>query len=134
MPLVLSSVTSASRIMLPWYVIMYAILGLLFILQDPERTSGIAFQPARAMWSITTWGVLFLVIATIEGVALVIHKRNTYLIGLVLGAGMAAFWGFLLVSAGIKSPEVSFTSAVWVIGWVAAHAASARSVAWREHR
>ena len=133
MPLRPTTVTSAAQVMLPWYSIMYGVIGLLFIFQDPLRTSGESFRVARDMFPIPVWGALFLIISTVEAIALVIHRRGTYMVGLTLGAGMAGFWGGLLVASAALDNHVSFTSAMWVLGWVAAHVASTRSLARREH-
>ncbi len=132
MPLQRTNVTAASRIMLPTYAAMHTIIGLLFIFQDPRRTAGSAFEVARELLPMPGWGVIFLGIAAMEWFALARHKRAVYMAALTWAAGVVAFWTVLVLAATITNHDVSFTSCVWVGGWVAAHMATVRSLAVRE--
>lgn len=134
MPLDRAHITVASRVMLPTYATIFGLLGLLFLIQQPSRTAAPAFAPAKMVlhWlpgdPIHAWGVVFLTVAGLEVVAMVVRNRRLYLAGLVIGAGLVTFWTIVLTAAAAASPAVSFTSAVWVGGWVAAHVATARSL------
>ena len=141
-PWIRATMTAASRITTPTYPALYTAAGLLFIFQAPSRTSGEAFEVARMAFEIPTWGCLFLAVGLLEAGALVgmqAHNRDlgerarsAYVVGLAAGAGLAAFWAFLLLAAAIRSPLVSYTSALWLLGIFIFHLASARSLAWRE--
>lgn len=132
MPLNRDTVTVASRIMLPTYATVFGLIGALFLLQQPSRTSTGAFDAAKDLMPIRVWGIVFLAVAALELAALAVHNRRTYLGGLVIGAGLAVFWTVVLLTSAVHNPDVSFTSAVWVGGWVACHAATAKSLAERE--
>lgn len=137
-----ATLTAASRITTPTYPALYISAGLLFILQAPTRTSGDAFDVARMLWSIPVWGALFLAVGLVEAGALILMQlprpelaqraRSAYVGGLAVGAGMAGFWSVLLFAAAWRSPNVSYTSSVWLIGITVFHVASARSLAWLE--
>lgn len=126
-------ITRASRVMLPTYAIMYTILGYLFLLQRPERTSGEAFDIAKMVLPIHGWGWVFAIVSALEVTAMWSRKRSMYMAALILGVGLAAFWTVVLGAAAVASPQVSFTGCVWVGGWVAAQMATALSLAAREH-
>lgn len=132
MPLDREHTTQASRIMLPTYAILFALLGLMLIFQDQARTSSEAFDVAKMVMPIYLWGWLFIAVAFMEGTALWVHKRGLYLAGLTVGVGLVTFWAVVLTAAAFLSPVVSFTGAVWVGGWIAAHLATALSLAHRE--
>jgi hypothetical protein len=134
MPLDRAHVTVASRVMLPTYATIFGLLGLLFLVQQPSRTAAPAFAPAKMLFSwlpidaMHGWGLVFLAVATLEVVALVARNRKLYFVGLVIGAGLVMFWTVVLLAAAFQSPQVSFTSAVWVGGWIAAHIATGKSL------
>lgn len=132
------NVTAASRVMLPTYSILFGTIGLLLVFQDSERTANQAFAVARSFFepfalgplsSMQMWGIAFLAVALVEAGALIRKCRRTYMYALVVGAWLAAFWAILILAAALTDIHVSFTSAVWVGGWIAAHVASVRSLA-----
>lgn len=134
MPLDRAHMTDAERITLPLYLGAYLLIGLIFVLQPAERTSGPAFDPARLLLPMPAWGALFVAIAAVELLALASARRRLYIRALIAGTGMAAFWLILLVFAAAKSDHVSFSSAVWVAIAVGAQMASARMLATRRQR
>ena len=137
MPLTWNTITSASKVMLPVYLATYALLGLELLLQDPQRTSTPAFDPAKLLMTwlpnpMQGWGVVFLAIATYEALALARRQRIWEVTALGLGLGMAAFWMTLLLVAAGTDDRVSYTSGTWLLIPVAAHFASMISLTRRE--
>src|SRR5690242_8857003 len=106
MPLDRAHVTVASRIMLPAYALIYAGVGLAFLLQDPARTSSPAFDVAKSLLPIHAWGWVFLAVAVAETAALITHRRRAYVLALVPGAGLAGFWAVIVSSSAFASPLV----------------------------
>ena len=129
MPLTRANVTAASRLTLPMYPALYFGVGLAFLLQDPTRTSGPAFDVARSIMGIHAWGLIFATVAAVETWALLSQHRRPYVLALIPGAGLAGFWAVVLFGSAIGSPFVSYTSGMWVAGMAVAQAASARSLA-----
>ena len=70
-PWIRATMTAASRITTPTYPALYTAAGLLFIFQAPSRTSSEAFDVARMLFEIPTWGCLFLAVGLLEAGALV---------------------------------------------------------------
>jgi hypothetical protein len=137
-----ATLTAASRITTPTYPVIYITIGLLFLTQAPSRTSSDAFDVARMVFDITTWGLAFLIIGLVEAVALAFmtgpqiptaaRAARVYVWALVIGSGLAAFWTTVMFAAALRSDAVSFTSAVWLAGITVFHIASARSLSQRE--
>lgn len=129
-PLYPQTVTAASRIMLPTYVVMYALIGFAFLFQRPQRTDSPHFEVPKMLMggSIRPWGAVFIVMSIVLGLAMFTHRRAIAQWVLVAGAGMAGFWGGLFVLAGFTNPDVSFTAGIWVISWVACFSASIASL------
>lgn len=133
MPLNRTNVTAASRIMLPLYPLCFIPLGLMFLLQSSARTSGPVYDVARYLAPMWVWGIVFMLVGLIEVAALLVHNRRVYVFALTCGAGLSTFWGCLIFAAAVNSPVVSFTGGWWYLIPIAAHLASARSVARKEH-
>lgn len=121
-------VAKGSQIMFPTYPGLAIAVGLLFILQDPRRTSGGAFAVAKDLMPISTWGILFLVLGTVQVLALTLGNASVFRWTLVAGAGLCGFWGALILKSAYDNIWVSYTSGLWVIVVGIAHFASARSV------
>lgn len=121
-------VTAGSQIMFPTYPGLAITVGLLFILQDPRRTSGGAFEVAKDLMSIPTWGITFLVLGVVQALGLSLGNASVFRWTLVVGSGLCAFWGALILKSAYDNIWVSYTSGLWVIVVGVAHFASARSV------
>ena len=129
-PLYPHTVTAASRIMLPGYVVLYTLIGLAFLLQKPQRTESPHFDIPRMLTGGTMepWGVAFLAMAAVLAFGMFTHDRRLAQYTLVAGAGMAGFWGSLLIYEGFTHDDVSFSSGIWVLSWVACFCASVASL------
>lgn len=137
MPLDRQHVTSGSRIMLPTYLATYLLLGLEFLFQEPSRTSGPVFDPARLLvpWldnPMQGWGALFVAIATLEAIAMLRHERMWEIVALGAGLMLAVFWSTILLFAATQDKLVSYTSGTWLLIPVAAHFATMLTLARRE--
>ena len=128
-PLDRTHMTDAERITMPLYPGAYLLLGVIFLLQAPQRTSGPAFDPAKLLMPIHCWGLVFLAVAVVEIGALATQRRRLYIRALIVGVGLGAFWLTLLVVSTSSSDRVSYSSAVWVLVGTAAQFASARMLA-----
>ena len=126
------AVTQGSLIILPAYPALFGGLGLFLLLQDPRRTSFAAYEPAKEIISIQSWGAIFLVIAILELFGLVLKNRAVFKAALTVGAGVSGFWAALLLSSALYDPGVSWTGGIWIVFVAIAHIASVRSLA-RDH-
>lgn len=137
MPLTRAQATPAEHITLPFYPIAYLLLGTLFLAQPEERTRGSAFDVARAIGDpvpgidgITVWGLVFLIVGTVEATALLANvSHRFYVWALIIGTGLATFWTVALFASAIASDDVSFTAVVWVLFAPVLQAASAAGLA-----
>lgn len=120
--------TAASRIMLPTYVALFGGAGLAFLIQAPLRTSGPAYEVATAWFGIRWWGVGFLVIASVSFAGLASRWMPALVLGLVLGAGTAGFWGALIEATAFRDPHVSFSGGMWITTVAIAQVASLKSL------
>lgn len=117
--------------MLPTYAAMYGIIGLLFLLQSPDRY-GPSYDLARLLvpgGNMRWWAAAFLAVAACEVAALLAHNRLWYLVWLSVGAGLATAWGLLLAVSAAFDTDASFTTGAWVLAWLPAHVATTLSLA-----
>lgn len=127
-PLVRSTVTQGSIVIIPAYPCLFLSAGLLLLVQAPTRTSGEVFLVAADLMSIRTWGVLFVAVGVVEVFGLAFANRRVVIGGLIVGAGVSAFWGLLLIMGAVDNQFASFTSGLWVMFVALAHIASTRSL------
>jgi hypothetical protein len=105
---------------------LYLALGVVFLIQAPVRTSGPAFDVARQVpGGIHAWGFAFLILGFIQALALFSHIR-TFTGALVIGSFLVWFWVYVIGRAAFNSPEVSWSSVVWIGGigvlhWIVAY-------------
>lgn len=121
-------ITSASKIMLPFYPIFSLAIGLSYILGDPERTSTPAFHYVREIAPLSTWGWAFLVIALLEVLALWKQSRYFMVTALAIAVGAYLAWSLSFVVSIIQTDDASLTAPwLWLLASVA-HYASLSSV------
>lgn len=129
MPLTRGTITAASRVMLPVYVVFFTLLGLTYLLTPLSRllaSPGLAY--ADALLSLRVWGGLFLVAAVVMAAAMVTQSRIAFRFALILcGLSMATFTAALMVA--IFKSEASPAAWSWSAFVVAACVASERSLA-----
>lgn len=122
------SVTPGARIMVPAYPVAYLAIGLSYVLQSPIRTESDVFDIARDLMPVPLWGVAFIVVAVLELVAMALHDRRLYLIALIPGAALAAFWAALIGMTPFFAP-VTFSAGVWLLLVAVGQGSLARSLA-----
>lgn len=109
------------RVALTMFPALYVVLGLVFLLQSPLRTTGPAFTAARAIpGGMETWGVVFVVLGCVQFATLATHVR-WFITGLVVGSGLVWFWWYLIVKSTLGNDTVSWSGAVWIGFCAAAH-------------
>lgn len=132
MPLDRAHMTAAEAITLRLYPAAYTVLGVIFLIQDPERTSAPSFAAAKMVLPMKGWALVFIALALVEVAALLWHHRRLYVYALTVGAGIAAFWMALAVASAAFSTLASFSGSVWVAIATGAQIASARMLANRD--
>lgn len=128
-PLKKDKVTQGSQVILPAYPVLFLMVAGAFLFQSDSRTQGDAFNIARMVTSIQTWGIIFAVVGAFEVFSMMLHKRISMIWALVVGAGLSGFWASLIFTAAVRSDSVSWTSGMYISFVVVAHIASVRSLA-----
>ena len=132
MPLDRRHVTVASKIMLPTYPVLAAVLGAGFLL-TPESTllQTPIYRSMAHLMPLAFWGVGLLVVAAIQVASLVVNRRTTYSYALGLMVVWMAAWVVVCVVAYFRGDGSPFA---WVWHAFAARAcwASMLSLAARE--
>jgi hypothetical protein len=102
------------------YPALALVMGLAYLLGDPERTNTPSFAPAKAVAPMHVWGLLFLA----GFVVLMIGLTNARLMAIALwiGGTMYVWWGACFALAALTG---------WAIHGVVA--AAHYTAAWRVH-
>lgn len=113
MPLDRRNVTSASRVMLPTYIVINVAFAGAF-LTDPQGRLELApsLDFARGWMPIDHWGALWLLLAGLMLVALAIQHRTTFIAALGVNTGAWFSWGLLTEAAVLSQPNVSLLAGV----------------------
>lgn len=129
MPLDRAHITVASRIMLPTYVLFFAVVGSNFAAGTFGRASSSPMlRYANTIMPIPVWGAVFLACSLIMAVALVRRSRFWYRYGLLVCAISMIVWALVAI-AGIFAEPVSYSAWAWPAFVAAATIASNRSLA-----
>jgi hypothetical protein len=128
MPLTSSTVTKASLIMLPAYVIVAGYIGLCYLLAPESRLQGPALKVARHLLPMEVWGVLALALAVAVVLAIATQNRQVVVLALCVGAVAYEFWCIFYAISVIQDPTASPVTPIWPFGWGIAHIASAVSL------
>lgn len=113
MPLEKSSVTVASRVMLPRYVIFFAVVAGNYLLTPLGRlleSPGLAY--ADALMSLRIWAFMFLAAAVLMGLALLRRQRDWFRFALLVCRICMAVWTFVLIVAAVRG-DASPTAWAW---------------------
>lgn len=136
MPLTRATVTAASRVMLPAYVALTAVIGAVYTFDPTRRLNGVhALAVPRAVMggTMTLWGVMFLSIASLMAVAFLTHRRALFVTGLYLCAATFLFWAGMYTVSVFVDQETSILAPVYPLFVVVACHASATSLLRGEH-
>jgi hypothetical protein len=129
MPLDRAHVTVASRVMLPTYVLFFAVVGSNFLAGTFGRASSSPMlRYADGLMPIRVWGGLFCACALLMAAAMLTRNRYLYRYGLTLCCFSMIVWA-LVALVGIWVEPVSYSAWAWPGFVAAACAASNRSLA-----
>jgi hypothetical protein len=134
------TVTKASRIMLPAYIIVGAYIGACYILCSldvgglftADRLQAPSLTVARSLLPMEAWGVIGVGLASTLALALLSHRRTVAVVSLCLGFAAYELWAVFYGISIFKEDTASLVSPAWPFGWGIAHVASAVSLAWDE--
>lgn len=132
MTLTRHTVTVASRVMLPLYPLFAIGVGLSFILTPrPRLVASPALAYADGFVDLQLWGIGFLAVAGILGLALFTHHRRTYQGALAVMAVWMSFYAATLLVAALKG-GATYSAWTWPAFVTAACIASLTSLESRE--
>ena len=132
MPLTRTTVTAASRIMLPTYVIAFAWFGLSYLFGPKALlTSSPALAFADDVMPLRAWGGVFLFCALLMCAALLLGRRTLYRFALRM-CGLSMIVWALIIAGAYLAGDVSASAPVWSAFIAVACFASDRSLAVRE--
>lgn len=114
MPLNRDTVTAAELITLPLYMTVCGAYGLTYLFDPLDNLNSVhALAYQRSVLPMPVWGVLFLVIGAIIGVArFVYHHRLTTAFALSMCAVTWLIWGALYVVSMVMDPTISAVAPV----------------------
>src|SRR5689334_4135918 len=72
--------------------ILAAVMGLAYLLGDPQRTASPSFAYAKSIAPMHVWGVVFLVGAVAVGSAAFLRDGAALALALFVGGSMFAWW------------------------------------------
>lgn len=132
MPLDRQHVTVASRIMLPAYLVFFAVLGVASITTPLGRlTRSPMLDYANQIMSLRAWGSLFVACALLMAFALLTHNRDRYRYALLLCGFSMTLWTIVAI-VGVFAEPISYSAWVWPALVTAACFASDRSLVHQE--
>lgn len=124
--------TPGTRMMLWVYPTITLLYGLIYSLQAPERMQSGAFDQAKAIASMHTWGLVFTAVGVLK-IACILAAPNdpartrrrdsVYIVMMCLGGSLYSTWGFLFLLSTLESSTASFGSCLLPFGWAIAHLA-----------
>ena len=87
------TVTKASRVTLPAYVLVNIGYGLALATEPTSHLLDVpAYRTLHALFDVHVWGYLFIVAGAVQAAALLVHHRPVYVntlgIGLILGGAL----------------------------------------------
>jgi hypothetical protein len=114
MPLTRSNVTVASRIMLPTYVVLTTMFGLVYVI-DPfgslGNISALRFQ--RSVMPMAAWGAILLALSALMVVAFTRQSRMLFAFALACCAMTWFLWGGMYaVSVALAPTEASLNAPI----------------------
>lgn len=118
MPLTRATVTAASRIMLPAYVLLTAWFGFQYLF-DPtgriNRSHGLVYPRQVMGGTMAPWGLVFLGLAALMLLAIALRNDTTFALALGMGVVVFLIWFWCSVKSMSLDPTVAPTApAVWL--------------------
>ena len=112
MPLTRDSVTAASRVMLPTYVVFFALLGMNYTITGTRLLESPALEYADRILPLPAWGCMFLTMSAVMAVALMQRERLWFRFALWLAIVCLGVWAVVFLLAAILT-DASPTAATW---------------------
>jgi hypothetical protein len=132
MPLTWDTVTVASRVMLRAYPIANGWYGLALLLTPlTELLTVPAYRTADGVLPLHAWAIAFIAVAVIQVLALLVHRRQTYITALGLMVALTGIWFVVLVYGAWRGTN-PWTAPPFPLLAACAGYASLRSLAKRE--
>lgn len=131
-PLTWGTITVASRIMLPTYILMFTIVGLNFLLTNESRllqSPGLSY--ANSIMNIKAWGLMFLFTVVLMVVSFFSKSRTLFQYALNISALCMFIWTIVLAASAIEGAS-SPSGWSWPAFIMAACIASTRSLSAEE--
>lgn len=123
------TISTPSKIMLPAYVGLFAIVGLTFLFQEKSEllaTPSLAFTE-QYIGGIRFWGVLFFATAVMMIAAILMRWRSFFRFALLWGIILMIIWAFVLAAAALAG-EATWSAWAWPLFAATACAASNKSL------
>lgn len=98
-------------------------LGLGYLRGGPQRFQSGAFDAAQQVWSMHTWGVVFMVVALVKIGCLLTDRPRSYVVAMCIGMGLYAWWAFLFTASFVLDDRTSPGAPAWPVFVVAMHVA-----------
>lgn len=129
MPLTWGNITAASRIMLPAYIGLTLVIGIVYLTNPLGRLGSVhALAAPRLLMPMPLWGVGFLAIAAIMVAAIAKHERVRFVFALYLCAATFFLWGCMYAWSIFLDERVSVLAPVYPWFVVICCCASAKSL------
>ena len=103
MPLTRDTVTAASRIMLPTYCALFAILGVNYMTTGDRLLQSPALEYASRGLPLPAWGAMFLAASGVMVTALMHHERFWFRFALWVGIVCLGVWSLIFIAAAVWS-------------------------------
>lgn len=91
--------STAAHIMLPAYPILCTYLGVMYLSPPEALLASPVLEVANEHLPIHLWGVLFLLVAAVQVVALIVHRCILYEVALILMVVAMVVWAAVFVAA-----------------------------------
>ena len=99
--------STAARIMLPAYPILCTYLGVMYLSPPEALLASPVLEVANEHLPIHLWGVLFLLVAAVQVVALIVHRCILYEVALILMVVAMVVWAAVFVAGDDELHEMS---------------------------
>jgi hypothetical protein len=110
--------------MMLWvYPLVTLLYGSLYMFQSPARLQSGAFELAKGLWPLRTWGLIFLCVAALKIACILVGTGRAYIAMMCLGAGLYTWWGVLFLGSAVTNHTASYTGCLLPFGWALAHMA-----------
>lgn len=97
------------RWLLAPFPILAGWMGCAYVFGDPIRTSSPSFAAAKTLWSMQTWGLIFLAGAAVMALCLILDDKQWLSRSLFVGGFIFTWWAALFGYTAYTDPKASLT-------------------------